>query len=175
MKTYYDSLEIHASASTEVINAAYKALSKKYHPDVSNDKDALQKMQEINVARDTLLDEEKRKQYDRGLEYEKRIVEQNKQTAKKQYSGYNSDNFDPRKYINLQYLERYHVGNKVVIRYCFYDECLYITFSSKSTESFNYVRELIKTQGMGKFNPETKYWKCYEPFYEVVKDKLHLK
>jgi len=48
--TYYDILEVSESASVEVIDMAYKALAKKYHPDVFNgDKDyAEQQMKIIN-------------------------------------------------------------------------------------------------------------------------------
>ena len=35
-KSFYDALEINQWASQEVIEAAYKALMKKHHPDVSD-------------------------------------------------------------------------------------------------------------------------------------------
>lgn len=67
--TYYDLLEIQPSASEEVIKMAYKALVKKYHPDVyKGDKDYAEEMiQKINAAYEILSDKEKRSMYDREI------------------------------------------------------------------------------------------------------------
>ncbi len=63
---YYEILEVSVNASKEVIKNAYRALSKKYHPDsyVGDTKYAEQKMKEINTAYATLIDEAKRLKYD---------------------------------------------------------------------------------------------------------------
>ena len=49
---YYEILQVSENASEEVIRMAYKALAKKYHPDVfdGDSKIAEQKMKEINEA-----------------------------------------------------------------------------------------------------------------------------
>lgn len=67
---YYEILEVGKNASPEVINMAYKALIKKYHPDVYQgpSDEANIKMQELNEARDILLNPNKRKAYDEWLE-----------------------------------------------------------------------------------------------------------
>ena len=67
--TYYELLEISENASAEVIKVAYKALAKKYHPDVlvGDSKVAEEKMKQINAAFDVLSDEQKRQQYDEFL------------------------------------------------------------------------------------------------------------
>ena len=64
--SYYDILEVSPKASKEVIKNAYRALSKKYHPDTYKGdlKYAQEKMKEINTAYETLIDEEKRLNYD---------------------------------------------------------------------------------------------------------------
>ena len=64
--SYYDILEVSPKASKEVIKNAYRALSKKYHPDTYKGdlKYAQEKMKEINTAYETLMDEEKRLVYD---------------------------------------------------------------------------------------------------------------
>lgn len=68
---YYDTLEISSKASPEVIRMAYKALMKKYHPDVFPDKAiAHKKTLEINEAYSVLSDENKRKAYDTKLKNE---------------------------------------------------------------------------------------------------------
>lgn len=67
--TYYDILEISESASEEVVRMAYKALVKKYHPDVyqGDPKEAEEKTQQINSAYEVLSDSQKRKEYDEYL------------------------------------------------------------------------------------------------------------
>ena len=67
--TYYDILEVSQNASSETIHAAYKALCKKYHPDVSS-LDSDERMKEVNHAYEILSDPEKRSQYDRELRAE---------------------------------------------------------------------------------------------------------
>ncbi len=64
---YYEILEVSEKSSTEVITGAYKALTKKYHPDVSNDARANEKMKSINRAYEVLSDPKKRAEYDRVL------------------------------------------------------------------------------------------------------------
>ena len=64
--TYYDILQVSENASEEVIRMAYKALAKKYHPDVfdGDPKIAEQKMKELNEAYEVLSNEQKRMEYD---------------------------------------------------------------------------------------------------------------
>lgn len=68
MKDYYKILGVNTNSPDEVIKAAYRALAKKYHPDIyQGDKFfAEQKMKEINEAYDILSDNLKRKEYDSG-------------------------------------------------------------------------------------------------------------
>ncbi len=63
---YYEILEVSVNASKEVIKNAYRALTKKYHPDsYAGDKEYAQnKMREINNAYETLIDDNKRLLYD---------------------------------------------------------------------------------------------------------------
>ena len=65
---YYELLEVSEKSSTEVITGAYKALVKKYHPDVSKDARANEKMRSINLAYEVLTDPKKRAEYDRTLQ-----------------------------------------------------------------------------------------------------------
>lgn len=67
MKDYYEILEVHPKASSEIVKKAYITLAKKYHPDTAIDKVAAQiKMVELNEAYDTIGNEEKRKDYDKA-------------------------------------------------------------------------------------------------------------
>lgn len=61
MSNYYTTLGIDKTASQDDIKRAYRKLASKYHPDKGGD---TQKFQEIQAAYDTLIDPEKRAQYD---------------------------------------------------------------------------------------------------------------
>ena len=67
--TYYEILEVTETASDEVIKMAYKALVKKYHPDIfsGNPQFAEFKIKQINSAYEVLSDVNKRNQYDMQL------------------------------------------------------------------------------------------------------------
>ena len=65
-KDYYHILQVHEQAEQEVIEAAYKRLARKYHPDKDSSSGATAKMQELNEAYQVLKDPNKRADYDRG-------------------------------------------------------------------------------------------------------------
>ncbi len=69
-KNYYDVLGVSKTATQDEIKSAYRKLAKQYHPDFHpGDAAAAEKFKEINEANETLSDENKRKQYDFGLEH----------------------------------------------------------------------------------------------------------
>ncbi len=59
-KNYYEELGVTRKASADEIKKAYRKLARKYHPDISKEKDAEEKMQAINVAYDTLSNADKK-------------------------------------------------------------------------------------------------------------------
>lgn len=63
-KDYYKTLGVPRDATAEDIKKAFRRLARKYHPDVSKETDAEQKMKEINEANAVLSDPEKRAAYD---------------------------------------------------------------------------------------------------------------
>ena len=69
MSTYYEILEVSENASAEVIKASYRALMRKFHPDVyKGDKDfATEQVKIINEAYEVLSDPQKRALYDSYL------------------------------------------------------------------------------------------------------------
>lgn len=60
---YYAILQVHPSAELEVIQGAYRRLVQKYHPDISKDPTATERMKKINIAYEVLSDTEKRERY----------------------------------------------------------------------------------------------------------------
>jgi curved DNA-binding protein CbpA len=67
-KDYYEILQVHFAAEEEVIEAAFRRLTRKYHPDVSKLDDS--RMKRIIEANGVLSDQEKRARYD--AEYQAR-------------------------------------------------------------------------------------------------------
>jgi DnaJ-class molecular chaperone len=62
----YRVLQVTAKAEQEVINAAYRALALKYHPDRDPTTYAKRRMLELNAAYALLRDERARETWDRG-------------------------------------------------------------------------------------------------------------
>lgn len=66
--THYDNLKVARLAPQEVIRAAYKALSQKYHPDKNpGDEKAARIMAIVNSAYGTLSDPQRRKEHDEWI------------------------------------------------------------------------------------------------------------
>ncbi len=61
---YYAILQVHPDADREVIEAAYRKLATRYHPDVSHTADTMEKMKQLNAAYEVLSDPIKRAEYD---------------------------------------------------------------------------------------------------------------
>jgi curved DNA-binding protein CbpA len=78
---YYDILQVSVHAEAEVIEATYRRLSAKYHPDVNNSPDATKKMQELNEAYSILRNSQKRKEYDNQLKNNQAIDDNSKSST----------------------------------------------------------------------------------------------
>ena len=63
-KDYYEVLGLSDTASADEIKSAYRRLARKYHPDVSKEKNAEERFKSINEAYEALKDPDKRKAYD---------------------------------------------------------------------------------------------------------------
>lgn len=64
-KNYYKILSVDPDAEPDIIDAAFKKLSSKYHPDTNKDPEAEEKYKEITEAHHILKDHDKRSNYDK--------------------------------------------------------------------------------------------------------------
>ncbi len=64
---YYDLLQVSPKAETEIIEAAYRKLALRYHPDHNSSPQATGMMQALNAAYATLKDPQRRADYDTAL------------------------------------------------------------------------------------------------------------
>ena len=121
-KNYYDWLEISRKASPEVIEKAYKALVKKYHPDLQegdNKIKAEEIIKKINEAYSVLSDETKRKQYDATIqentiskeEYDR--LQQELNNVKRQTNAYNINQNANNTYNNIHAQQANNDNNNV--------------------------------------------------------------
>jgi curved DNA-binding protein len=69
-RDYYQIMGMARTATADEIKKAYRRLARKYHPDVSKEKDAEKKFKEVQEAYEVLKDPEKRAAYDQlGSDY----------------------------------------------------------------------------------------------------------
>lgn len=64
-KDYYKILGVERAVSEDDIKKAYRRLARKYHPDVSKEKNAEERFKDIGEAYEVLKDKDKRAAYDR--------------------------------------------------------------------------------------------------------------
>ena len=68
MMDFYELLGVKKDATKEEIKKAYRDMVKKYHPDVNKSDEASKIIISLNEAKETLLDDDKRCEYDKLLD-----------------------------------------------------------------------------------------------------------
>jgi curved DNA-binding protein len=69
-KDYYETLGVTRAADADTVKRAYRKLARKYHPDVSKEKNAEDRFKDVQEAYEVLKDPEKRAAYDQlGRDY----------------------------------------------------------------------------------------------------------
>jgi DnaJ domain len=66
-RSLYEILQVDPRAEPEVLEAAFRRLARKYHPDVSRTTDSAERMKDLNAAYQVLRDPARRADYDRAL------------------------------------------------------------------------------------------------------------
>lgn len=76
MSDPYKTLQVDPEADAEVVEAAYRRLARKYHPDVNTSPEAAERMKAINAAYQLLHDPVRRGEYDRQRKASAETAEQ---------------------------------------------------------------------------------------------------
>lgn len=108
---YYELLGVDSNATSEDIKAAYKKQMKKWHPDINKDAEAVSMSMKINEAKDILLDDVKRRDYDESLNHKENNVYKkyvNKETASYSYE-------EPHMVTKWEYFKEYLHSDKISI------------------------------------------------------------
>lgn len=88
IRTHYDNLKVVRNAPEEVIRAAYRTLSQKYHPDLNqSDPKAANIMKMINAAYEVLSDPEKRRAHDQWIAQQETTLNESKSRTQTRYQS----------------------------------------------------------------------------------------
>ena len=112
---YYELLGISNNASKEEIKNAYKKEIKKWHPDINKEVNAIDKSMKLNEAKEVLLDDNKRNDYDYYLK-------QQDINNYKKYTNFNNENntkynkYEEKMVTKWEYFKEY-INNKNIKLY----------------------------------------------------------
>lgn len=95
VRTHYDNLKVARNAPQEVIAAAYRSLSKMYHPDTNKSGDAERIFKIINRAYEVLSDAHKRSEHDKWISEMELASDAERESEKAEPVYYSSDYIPP--------------------------------------------------------------------------------
>ena len=110
MIDYYELLGIKNDASVAEIKKAYRDMVKKYHPDINKSSDASKIIISLNEAKETLLDEDKRKEYNELLneiKYSKQYTTSKENNTYKEKTKEYKENYSESYVTRWQFLMTY--------------------------------------------------------------------
>ena len=117
MGNYYDILGVSETATQDEIKNAYRNLVKKYHPDINPDPNAVEMMQNINIAYEVLSNLSSRQQYDAQLRQKSKASTSTPPNPRQNthYSSYSKTREESERDFDewiIEYLKRQRQKNK---------------------------------------------------------------
>ncbi len=103
MMDFYELLGIKSNATKQEIKTAYRQMAKKYHPDINKTKEANKIIVSLNEAKETLLDDNKRREYDLLLDE----IKHSKQTSKNKNETYTTKAQEYKKTYSETYITKW--------------------------------------------------------------------
>lgn len=109
MIDFYELLGISMDSTKQEIKTAYREMVKKYHPDVNKSEDSNKIIRSLNEAKEVLLDDEKRKAYDKllnDIKYSKQFSKEKDETYTAKTEEY-KENYSENNVTKWQFLFNY--------------------------------------------------------------------
>ena len=103
MIDFYELLGISMDSTKQEIKTAYREMVKKYHPDINKSEDANKIIRSLNEAKEVLLDDEKRKEYDKLLN----DIKYSKQFSKEKDETYTAKTEDYKENYSENYVTKW--------------------------------------------------------------------
>ncbi len=130
MIDYYELLGIKENATNQEIKTAYKQMVKKYHPDVNKTKEANKIILSLNEAKEILLDNQKRKEYDLLLNK----IKHSKQTSKNKNETYTTNTTEYKQKYSHTYITKWqflinYLVNGLDSKWLKFIKCILITIN----------------------------------------------
>lgn len=129
---YYELLGVSNDATEEEIRSAYKREIKKWHPDINKDEEAVSITMRLNEAKETLLNKEKRIEYDNFINHKET---QTYQKYTKADVNKEDVNVDINKKVNKEYNN----------------------YEDRMVTKWEYLKEFMQQKNISKFKRVTSY------------------
>ena len=133
----YKVLGLDRNASDEDVKRAYRALAKKYHPDLNpGDQEAARKMQQVNEAYDQIKNPEK-------------YARQSNPYGGSPYGAYGAYGYDQRSSRSSGQADQYQTSAEQYIRYRRWSEALNVLQNSQNRNARWYYLSALANDGLG--------------------------